>query len=183
MLQEILARRIKMADYSNAKVYGFTLVEALVALLVLAVGVLGLVSMQLKSLQGAHVSYQRSVATMAAQDMVERLWVQLGMQAVGSSSVICPDAKDKVLVKSSDPLVITEELSETVLDQWHEEWSVFLPTLVKDNAGAGGTDTVAKNGCRYTITVKWDDARFVGEEVSELVYLASIIGEVPEVTP
>ncbi|WP_151442379.1 type IV pilus modification protein PilV [Halomonas lysinitropha] len=172
---------MKLLSFRNS--FGFTLIEALVALLVLAVGVLGLATMQLKAMQGAHVSYQRSVATMAAQDMVERLWIQLGMQAVGSSSVVCPDVKDDVLVKSSDPLVVTEQLSETVLDQWYEKWSVFIPSLVKNNAGSGGSDTVARNGCRYTITVKWNDERFASEEVSELVYLASIIGEVPEVTP
>lgn len=55
---------------------GFTLVEALVALLVLSIGLLGAAAMQLKALQGAQSGYQRAVAALAAQDAVERLWAQ-----------------------------------------------------------------------------------------------------------
>lgn len=55
----------------------FTLVEALVALLVLSVGLLGMASVQLESLRGAHVGYQRGLATLAAQDAVELLWSRL----------------------------------------------------------------------------------------------------------
>src|SRR5690554_51723 len=55
---------------------GFTLIEALVALLVLSIGLLGAATMQLKSLQGAQSGYQRAVASLAAQDAVERLWAQ-----------------------------------------------------------------------------------------------------------
>ncbi|MGM0784541.1 MAG: type IV pilus modification protein PilV [Pseudomonadota bacterium] len=53
---------------------GFTLIEALVALLVLSIGLLGVAAMQLKSLQSAHAGYQRATASLAAQDAVELLW-------------------------------------------------------------------------------------------------------------
>ncbi|WP_114446918.1 type IV pilus modification protein PilV [Halomonas denitrificans] len=158
---------------------GFTLVEALVALVVLVVGVLGLASMQLKAMQGAHVSYQRSVATMAAQDMVERLWIQLGMQGVGSDVVTCPDDGDTLLIKNPDydPDVAGENPTEpvepvkTVFDYWYEEWVQILPTLVE-----ASTEVVKESAtCRYTITVVWGDERFAGEDVSQLVYKTSII--------
>ena len=55
---------------------GFTLIEALVALLVLSIGLLGAAALQLKALQGAQSGYQRAVASLAAQDAVERLWAQ-----------------------------------------------------------------------------------------------------------
>src|SRR5690554_216842 len=55
---------------------GFTLIEALVALLVLSIGLLGAAAMQLKALQSAHGGYQRAVASLAAQDAVERLWAK-----------------------------------------------------------------------------------------------------------
>src|SRR5690554_2726676 len=53
---------------------GFTLIEALVALLVLSIGLLGVAAMQLKALQSAHAGYQRAAASLAAQDAVELLW-------------------------------------------------------------------------------------------------------------
>lgn len=146
----------------KSKGEGFTLIEALVALLVLALVLLGVAAMQTQALQGAHLSYQRTVATLAAQDMVERLWIQLGTEADDSSNpsaTVCPDASEIVG-------------GETILHSWHLEWSEFIPTLVEDTSS-----TVVRSGCKYTITVKWADERFSGEEVSELVYVTSLFGE------
>ncbi|HEY9816903.1 MAG TPA: type IV pilus modification protein PilV [Candidatus Obscuribacterales bacterium] len=148
---------------------GFTLIEALVALLVLSVGLLGLAMMQVKSMKNTHVAYQRSIATIAAQDIVERLWVELGRGA--PASIVCPEATH--VVAGSTP-------EKTILEQWHDEWEQFIPSLVMDSDGSTGTQTVVKDGtvaCKYTITVQWVDERFGDESVSELVYVASLIGE------
>lgn len=144
------------------KSQGFTLIEALVALLVLALVLLGVAAMQTQALQGAHLSYQRTVATLAAQDMVERLWIQLGTKAADSanpSAAVCPEASEEVG-------------GETILHLWHLEWSEFIPTLVEDI-----NNTVVRSGCKYTVTVQWQDDRFLGEEVSSLVYVTSLFGE------
>ena len=53
---------------------GFTLIEALVAMLILSIGLLGVAAVQVKSIQYSHASYQRSVAVVQANDLVERLW-------------------------------------------------------------------------------------------------------------
>ncbi|GED23209.1 type IV pilus modification PilV family protein [Halomonas halmophila] len=55
----------------------FTLLEALIALVVLSVGLLGMASVQLESLHGAQLGYQRGLASLAAQDAVELLWSRL----------------------------------------------------------------------------------------------------------
>lgn len=52
---------------------GFTLVEVLVALLVLGVGLLGVAGLQSATLGLNHGSYLRSQATVLAQDMVDRM--------------------------------------------------------------------------------------------------------------
>lgn len=56
---------------------GFTLIEVLVALLVLSVGLLGLAGLQLHALQYAHSSYQRTLVNIQALDMAERMWTHL----------------------------------------------------------------------------------------------------------
>lgn len=56
---------------------GFTLIEALVALLILSLGMMGIAAMQLNALHSANRSYQHSVATLAAVDAQERLWEAL----------------------------------------------------------------------------------------------------------
>lgn len=53
---------------------GFTLIEALVAMLILSVGLLGVAALQVKSMQYSHASFQRSVAVLQANDLVERIW-------------------------------------------------------------------------------------------------------------
>lgn len=56
---------------------GFSLLEALIALVVLSVGLLGVAAMQLKALQSANDGYQHSLASVAAVDAQERLWAAL----------------------------------------------------------------------------------------------------------
>lgn len=56
---------------------GFTLVEALIALTLLAFGLIGVAAMQLTSLQSASTGYQYSAASLAAVDMQESAWGQL----------------------------------------------------------------------------------------------------------
>lgn len=62
---------------------GFGLIEALVALVVLAFGLLGMAALQLNALKSASLSYQRSVATLAAVDAQERLWAALATSDEG----------------------------------------------------------------------------------------------------
>ncbi|MBF0453996.1 MAG: type IV pilus modification protein PilV [Magnetococcales bacterium] len=52
---------------------GFTLIENLVALLVLSIGLLGLGSLQLNGLRSSQESYYRGQATSIAQELSERL--------------------------------------------------------------------------------------------------------------
>jgi len=52
---------------------GFTMLEVLVAILVIAVGLLGMAGLQMQSLRQGHSAYYRSVATQLAYDMGDRM--------------------------------------------------------------------------------------------------------------
>jgi len=119
---------------SEARQSGETLVEALVAMMVLAVGFLGLAAMQLKSLQSADAAVQRGLADLAAQDARERLWAALA----SDSGHACPDA---AAVNASD---------------WHGSWGPWLP-------GLHGDPVTALPDCGFVIEVSWLEARFGGE--------------------
>ncbi|MDR9439818.1 MAG: type IV pilus modification protein PilV [Halomonas sp.] len=122
---------------------GFTLIEALIALLVLSIGLLGVAAMQLKALQGAHVAYQRSIASLAAQDLQERLWAKMAE----ADDLTCPTSTDVTTIESA----------------WHDGWVAYLPAL--DSAPVG---TVVD--CEFPITVSWDEGRFSGEGSPEFTY-------------
>ncbi len=139
---------------------GFTLLEVLIAVLVLSIGLLGVAAMQMKSMQSAHLSYQRSIANLAAQDAVERLWI-----ALEGASNECPDPDDT---------------SYPVEDAWTSHWSEKLPRM-------SSVSTITRDStvqCEYTIVVAWDDDRFIdldgnSEAVSSLSYVVQLPGREP----
>lgn len=127
---------------------GFSLLEVLIAVLILSFGLLGMAGLQLKSLQSSHSAYQRTLATVIAMDAGERLWANSA---------------------SSTPLT-TEQLR----DQWQDDWQnsddgrLTLPGLVASiTAPAPGETT-------YTITVNWDESRFSGSEETSFTYALDI---------
>ncbi|MFG6160675.1 type IV pilus modification protein PilV [Halomonas sp. 1390] len=134
---------------------GFTLIEALIAILVLSLGLLGVAAMQLNAMQSSHVSYQRSIATLAAQDAVERLWAELGD---ASNPGVCPDAASVTTINAD----------------WNAQWSTLLP--ISDATPISATD------CEYVISIQWNDARFdenqdgTSDSVSSLAYVVELPG-------
>ncbi|HKJ75772.1 MAG TPA: type IV pilus modification protein PilV [Gammaproteobacteria bacterium] len=52
---------------------GFTMVEVLVTLVVFSIGLVGFASLQMNSLQVNHVALMRSMATIQAQDLADRM--------------------------------------------------------------------------------------------------------------
>jgi type IV pilus assembly protein PilV len=90
--------------------HGFTLLEVLIALLVLSVGMVGVAALSVQSVQNVHSSLQASIATAAALDFEERLWLDLGGRSSG-----CPD-----------PGAI-KELFESAWDSEREAYWLGLP--------------------------------------------------------
>ena len=88
----------------------FSLMEVLIAMLVLAIGLLGLASLQAQSLKFNHDSYVRSQSTFLAYEMMDRM--RANPAAVYSDGILdpiipddCDLAADATLVNSVDPLV------------------------------------------------------------------------------
>ena len=52
---------------------GFSLIEVMIAALVISIGMLGLAGLQLVSMKGSHQSYMRHQAMFLVQDLVERM--------------------------------------------------------------------------------------------------------------
>ncbi|PXX94912.1 type IV pilus modification protein PilV [Halomonas sp. LBP4] len=144
---------------------GFTLLEVLIAVLVLSIGLLGIAAMQLKAMKSVQVSYQRSIASLAARDAVERLWVEMG-----SASNFCPS-------DTSSPTL------SAIASEWITHWSDKLPDMQnsKIEEDPGGTGVK----CEYQVTVDWSDDRFLSygttdtENVSLLSYTFQLPGREP----
>lgn len=127
---------------------GFSLIEALIALVVLSIGLMGVAAMQLKALQSATAGYQRSVATLAAVDAQERLWAELAELAEGES---CQD--------------ISESALTAVREEWETWWRDDDASWRDDSDsnplrnvdwGGSGIDR-PPDSCEFTITIDLGD--------------------------
>lgn len=117
---------------------GFTMVEVLVALVVLAVGLLGVAGMQMTALRGSNSSYQRSQAIFCIYDIMDRLRAnRVGALAGDYTIAVGVVPPDRATVPRAD------------LTQWKESLR-NIPM---------GDGSVAINGIEATVCVEWDDDR------------------------
>lgn len=134
---EVAAKACLTRHFRNQ---GFTLIEALVALFVLSIGLLGVAGMQLSALQGAHMAYQRSLASVIAMDAQERFWSEWNVSN-------CPSVN-------------------TVLSGWKEYW--FSGKSTDHETLSGGKDSTisldSAGDCSYRVTVDWAEDRLATKE-------------------
>ncbi len=125
---------------------GFSLIEAMIALVVTTIGLLAVANLLTRSLQYSHSSYQRSVAVSQAVDLSERMWA--GACALDSSlNSIVTDWK-------------TDHQSTQGMAQWD----------------ATVTTDTSVTPARYTIDIKWEDASFerTGGDAYSFSYVISV---------
>lgn len=133
---------------SNAT--GFTLIEVLVAVIVLAIGLLGLAGLQATSLRNNQSAYNRSQATQLASDMADKL--RTNVAGLNSYTSITPvssaTAKANCLTTTG---CTPDDLAENDLYEWNLAVTNTLPS------GNGSlTRTFAGE---YRINITWDDDR------------------------
>jgi type IV pilus assembly protein PilV len=124
---------------------GFTLVEILVALVVLSIGLLGVAALQLTSLRNNHSSAMRTQATFLAYDIIDRMRANRDPALAGDYNVDFGDEGTGGTVAGDDIVAWKENIANT------------LPAI--DNAGeievADGS--VTQNGNIFTVTLRWAD--------------------------
>ncbi|AJY49405.1 type IV pilus modification protein PilV [Halomonas sp. KO116] len=108
---------------------GFSLIEALIALVVLSVGLLGVAAMQLKALQSANAGYQRSVASVAAVDAQERLWAEWARDDVNG----CADID--------------------IEPAWEADWFSDRDSYPLRNVDKEGSGIQYEGNCEFTIEI------------------------------
>src|SRR3954468_10503669 len=81
---------------------GFTLVEALVALVVLSIGLLGIAGLQLTSLKANHGSATRTQAVYLAYDIIDRMRANRQAAMDGSYNIVAAAAPAAGTVAGDD---------------------------------------------------------------------------------
>ncbi|TAL47466.1 MAG: type IV pilus modification protein PilV [Methylovulum sp.] len=128
---------------------GFTLVEVLIAMLVLAVGLLGLAGLQATSLGSNQSAYNRSQATQFAYDLADRMRANVAAMATYTAILPLGNAQAKPNCLTT-PGCSPANMAENDLFEWNSAITSTLPSGVGAIAVASGV---------FTITITWDDDR------------------------
>lgn len=148
-----------------ARETGFSLIEVLVALLVLSIGLLGLAALQTTSLKYNTESYTRTQATLLAYDIIDRMRSNLAGVSAGNYDVSASTAASKVSAYNSckgsaagcgcnltGANCSTSNLATYDLGQWYERLAASLPDASSSLATISRTSSNV-----VTITIKWKE--------------------------
>lgn len=117
---------------------GFSLLEVLVAVLVLAIGLLGLAALQGLSVQGNHSANMRTQATFLAYEIVDAMRANRDVALKGDYNLALNATPSAGTVAGDD------------LTDWRARVATALPA---------GNSAIALNADVFTITVEWNDTR------------------------
>lgn len=141
---------------SFTRVRGFSLLEVLIALVILMSGMLALAKLQTVSMANNHSAYLRSQAVIQAHDMADRMYANSAGVLAGNYNAISG-------VLTNPPVCLTTATSADVLagigctvtqiaqfdgDEWNRTNAFVLPSGQGTVAGPDGSGI-------YTITLSW----------------------------
>lgn len=130
---------------------GFTLLEVMVAMVIFAVGLLGLAGIQALSLETSHSSYSRSQAVLLAYEMVDRIKANSGV--AGNYVTAHGNAAAEPASANKCDAFTCGFAAMAAFDLW--QWKTTLAA----NLLSGDGSVVNTAGTTYTITVHWDEDR------------------------
>ncbi len=144
---------------------GITLLEVLVALVVLSIGLIGLAGLQSTSLRMNNSAYMRSQATALAYDMADRV----RSNADAGTAYNAPTANATASCEAAAGCS-AQAMAQNDMFRWLEQIADILPlgvgTICLDSTPATAACDGAGNA--YVIRVTWDDDRSGAADVNDL---------------
>ena len=135
---------------------GFTMVEVLVALVVLAIGLLGIAALYLNSLQSGRTAIYRTEAINMAADLADR--IRMNRTAQAAYATLYADAEATVGACATTGGCSDADLASTDLAAWKADIAQRLP------GGQGQVTVTAPIGvgepATYVVSIRWSE---VGE--------------------
>jgi type IV pilus assembly protein PilV len=124
---------------------GFTLLEILVALLVLAIGLLGLAGLMTSSMRNNLSASHRTQATWQAYDIIDRMRANRAVAIAGGYATALGAAT------ACSTAVPAGTVAQQDVAAWKNQVACALPT---------GNGSIAVNAAREaTVVIQWNDSR------------------------
>jgi type IV pilus assembly protein PilV len=148
---------------------GFTLLEILVAIVVLSIGLLGLAGLQVVSLNNNQIAYYRAIASQQAYDMADRIRANLVGVRAGNYNNLAAG------LPGTNPDCLSANCTAanmTISD--HRQWNTLNASLLP--AGNGTVACAPGAGCSaatgrwiFDITVSWTEKNAAGNVTQSFV--------------
>jgi type IV pilus assembly protein PilV len=158
----VRAVTLKRAPHLCAYAGGVSLVEALIAVLIVAIGLMGIASLILESLRNGHVALLQTQAVNLVSDMEERIRANPG----AGNAYDCSAYPDGPSVRDCAPSGATStginctshELAEDDLAQWQRAVRLALPTSGTNSCEANvsyAAERASSEPSTYRVSVSW----------------------------
>jgi type IV pilus assembly protein PilV len=145
-----LRRYLDLSDHRavvrRTPVTGFTLIEVLVALLVLSIGLLGLAALQTFGMKFNQQSYQRTQAVFQTYDIIDRIRANPAGKISGSYDSVAAGSIPAVSTNCASTTCDTSQLATYDINRWNTANSQLL---------GQGRGAITTSGSRRTITITW----------------------------
>jgi len=135
---------------------GFTMVEVLVALVVLAIGLLGIAALYLNSLQSGRTAIFRTEAVNLAADLADR--IRMNRTAQASYGTLYADTEAVVGACETTGGCSDADLASTDLAEWKADIAARLPE--GEGQVAVTLPVAAGEPATYVVSIRWSE---VGE--------------------
>lgn len=153
---------------------GFTLLEVIIALVIMSVGLLGMAGLQMRGLKSNQVAYQRSQATILAYDMADRLRANktaINQKTLTSditysinSACMTPDGCSSLDMLKNDIALWKQRLQETLPGA---EGVVCLDETPFD--GTADEHSCSDSGESYAVKIWWEEQDDTNDENTRFV--------------
>jgi len=138
---------------------GFTLLEVLVAIVVISLGLLGLAGLQAATLRNNQIAYYRGIAIQQTYDMADRIRAnQAGVTAGAYNNLTATIPTDPNCVTNT---CTAANMAVADHSQWNNNNARMLP--------AGTGTVVAAGGGAFDITVSWNENTEAGSTAQQFV--------------
>ena len=127
----------------RCKQAGFTLLEVLIALLVLSIGLLGLAALQTTGLRSNQMASMRTLATQFTYDITDRMRSNPAGVAAG----------EYIIARDATPA------ADTDLAEWRDSIALRLPNGTSDITQCDTTTAPPCAELTHVVTVYWNESR------------------------